>query len=220
MASRTSSPARDLSIDNLRTLAVLLLLPFHILLLYSFLPYHLHEQQISPTAHRVALVIHMWHMPILFLLAGCSAAAGLAKRGVRLLHSRAAEAPGHSPAVRDPRAGAADRLLRARFRRCRQPLEPDQLRGQLLRVLPGVLPLLLSASEPELPPPLVPPIPARLFALPLAGLAVAVGSRWRTAGRAARAAAGGGLAAAAGRPDLDGEPNPAEPDLQLLLQDG
>ena len=83
MVSRTSSPPRDLSIDNLRTLAVLLLLPFHVLLLYSFLPYHLHELQISPTAHRVALVIHMWHMPILFLLAGCSAAAGLTKRGVR-----------------------------------------------------------------------------------------------------------------------------------------
>jgi hypothetical protein len=83
MASR-ASPTRDLSIDNLRTLAVLLLLPFHTLGLYSYLPYHLHEQALSATAHRTMLVMHLWHMPILFLLAGCGAVAGLAKRGVRL----------------------------------------------------------------------------------------------------------------------------------------
>jgi len=84
MASRATAPLpRDLSIDNLRTLAVLLLLPFHVLGLYSYLPYHLHEAELSPGAHRVMLVIHMWHMPLLFLLAGASAGAGLAKRGLR-----------------------------------------------------------------------------------------------------------------------------------------
>lgn len=83
MATRTLSPSRDLSIDNLRTIAVLLLVPFHTILLYSYLPYHLHEAELSPTAHRLALVIHIWHMPILFLLAGCSAAAALSKRSVR-----------------------------------------------------------------------------------------------------------------------------------------
>lgn len=73
---------RDLSIDNLRTLAVLLLLPFHTLLLYSVLPYQLHEPVLSPGAHSAAMVLHIWHMPLLFLLAGASASAGLAKRGL------------------------------------------------------------------------------------------------------------------------------------------
>ena len=84
MASRpTAPPTRDLSIDNLRTLAVLLLIPFHVLALWSFLPYGLHEPQLYPEAHRAMQVIHIWHMPLLFLLAGASATAGLAKRGVR-----------------------------------------------------------------------------------------------------------------------------------------
>jgi len=75
---------RDLSIDNLRTLAVLLLIPFHVLALWSYLPFMLHEQQLYPAVHRTMQVMHIWHMPLLFLLAGASATAGLAKRGVRL----------------------------------------------------------------------------------------------------------------------------------------
>jgi surface polysaccharide O-acyltransferase-like enzyme len=76
-------PARDLSLDNLRTIAVLLVLPFHALGLWSYLPWMLHEPDLSPTAHRVFVGLHLWHMPLLFLLAGAGAAAALRKRSTR-----------------------------------------------------------------------------------------------------------------------------------------
>lgn len=76
-------PGRDPAIDNLRTLGVLLVLPFHALALFSTLPYHLHEPERWSGADEVMLFIHIWHMPLLFLLAGASASFALDSRPTR-----------------------------------------------------------------------------------------------------------------------------------------
>jgi peptidoglycan/LPS O-acetylase OafA/YrhL len=62
-------------IDWLRVLAVLLLVPFHSALIFSLAPddiVYVKDQVESPILIQFAYFVHLWHMPLLFVLAGAS----------------------------------------------------------------------------------------------------------------------------------------------------
>ena len=62
-------------IDWLRVLAVLLLVPFHSALIFSLAPgdiVYVKDQVESPVLIQFAYFVHLWHMPLLFVLAGAS----------------------------------------------------------------------------------------------------------------------------------------------------
>lgn len=85
MASTAPAPraARRADLDLLRVFAVLLLFPFHTLKVYDPAPwYHIWSPDLIPGLQHVTGFIHLWHMPLLFLLAGWSAVASLRGRGL------------------------------------------------------------------------------------------------------------------------------------------
>lgn len=86
-----SSPRRH-DVDNLRSLAVLLLVPFHTARLFDGAPWHMKDAAAPHAAASVLLrAIELWQMPLLFLLAGMSAAYALdARSRVAFLRERAA----------------------------------------------------------------------------------------------------------------------------------
>jgi peptidoglycan/LPS O-acetylase OafA/YrhL len=67
-------------IDWLRILAVLLLFPFHTLRVFNHEPFYVKASVLSSTADWVIGFIAVWHMPLLFFLAGCSTYFALQKR--------------------------------------------------------------------------------------------------------------------------------------------
>lgn len=86
-----SSPRRH-DVDNLRSLAVLMLVPFHTARLFDATPWHMKDAA-APHAAAAPLLraIELWQMPLLFLLAGMSAAFALEARGrIAFLRERAA----------------------------------------------------------------------------------------------------------------------------------
>jgi glucan biosynthesis protein C len=69
-------------IDWLRILAVLLLFPFHTLRVFDEAdPFYVKALPVSFWVGRFLKVISVWHMPLLFFLAGCSTYLALQKRG-------------------------------------------------------------------------------------------------------------------------------------------
>ncbi len=81
-ASLSAIPARRRDIDWLRVLAVYLLFVFHIAMVFNPAPfYHIRNGEQSYAMLVGAGFISLWHMPLLFLLAGWSAHASLAARG-------------------------------------------------------------------------------------------------------------------------------------------
>ncbi|WP_158287739.1 acyltransferase family protein [Falsiroseomonas bella] len=76
-----SSPRRH-DVDNLRSLAVLMLVPFHTARLFDATPWHMKDAA-APYGAAAALLraIDLWQMPLLFLLAGIAAALALERRG-------------------------------------------------------------------------------------------------------------------------------------------
>ncbi len=76
-----SSPRRH-DVDNLRSLAVLMLVPFHTARLFDATPWHMKDAD-APYGPAAALLraIELWQMPLLFLLAGLAAASALEARG-------------------------------------------------------------------------------------------------------------------------------------------
>lgn len=71
-------------IDWLRVLAVLLLFPFHTSRVFNFgEPFYVKASQTSIALSYVLGFIDMWHMPLLFLLAGASTYLALGKRSTR-----------------------------------------------------------------------------------------------------------------------------------------
>jgi peptidoglycan/LPS O-acetylase OafA/YrhL len=79
---RTASPTRRHDVDWLRVLAVYLLFVFHVAMAFNPAPfYHIRNGELSFVMLVGAGFISLWHMPLLFLLAGWSAHGSLAARG-------------------------------------------------------------------------------------------------------------------------------------------
>jgi peptidoglycan/LPS O-acetylase OafA/YrhL len=77
-----SPPARRSDLDWLRVLACYLLLPFHVGMVFNPAPfYHVRNGEVALPFLVFCGFIGIWHMPLLFLLAGWSAHASLAARG-------------------------------------------------------------------------------------------------------------------------------------------
>lgn len=77
----TASSARRHDVDNLRSLAVLLLVVFHTARLFDGQPWHMKDDSAPHwTAELLLRLIGLWQMPLLFLLAGMSAAWALRHR--------------------------------------------------------------------------------------------------------------------------------------------
>ena len=67
-------------IDWLRILAVLLLIPYHTLRVFNPAPFYVKASTLSSAIDPVLSFIKVWHMPLLFFLAGCSTYFALHKR--------------------------------------------------------------------------------------------------------------------------------------------
>jgi peptidoglycan/LPS O-acetylase OafA/YrhL len=78
MDERTVS--RVYYVDWLRILAVLLLFPYHTLRVFNNDPFYVKASSLSSIADWVINFIDVWHMPLLFFLAGCSTYFALRKR--------------------------------------------------------------------------------------------------------------------------------------------
>lgn len=72
--------ARVYYIDWLRILAVLLLFPFHTLRVFNTEQFYVKAATLSTFVDGVLDFISLWHMPLLFFLAGCSTYFALRKR--------------------------------------------------------------------------------------------------------------------------------------------
>ncbi len=71
----TTSSERRYDLDWLRVLGVLLLVPFHVALIFVFDPFTIMYVRDSVNSRALAEVtgfIHMWHMPMLFIISGAA----------------------------------------------------------------------------------------------------------------------------------------------------
>jgi len=76
----TTSSERRYDLDWLRVLGVLLLIPFHVALIFVLDPYTIMYIRDKTNSHLLAEVtgfIHMWHMPMLFIISGYATAFAL-----------------------------------------------------------------------------------------------------------------------------------------------
>jgi uncharacterized protein (DUF2147 family)/peptidoglycan/LPS O-acetylase OafA/YrhL len=89
----TASPERRHDLDALRVFGCYLLFLFHVGMVYNPAPFfHVRNDESSLLFLILCGFISLWHMPLLFLLAGWSAAASLRSRGVgAFLHERASK---------------------------------------------------------------------------------------------------------------------------------
>ena len=77
---------RHYDFDWIRTVVILNLIPLHVVWLMLFIPGFSQVETASITALLLKLYIALvssWHMPLLFLIAGYSAAVSLDKRSIR-----------------------------------------------------------------------------------------------------------------------------------------
>ena len=79
----TGAMARRLDIDNLRNIAVLLLIVFHTARLFDVDPWHIKDAHTYAAADWIIMVMNQWHMPVLFMLAGASAGFAFRRRSAR-----------------------------------------------------------------------------------------------------------------------------------------
>jgi glucans biosynthesis protein C len=71
----TSSSERRHDLDWLRVLGVLLLVPFHVALIFVLDPFtimYIRDSVNSPALSVTTSFIHMWHMPMLFMISGAA----------------------------------------------------------------------------------------------------------------------------------------------------
>jgi hypothetical protein len=71
----TSSSERRYDLDWLRVLGVLLLIPFHVALIFVFDPFtimYIRDSVNSRVLAEVTGFIHLWHMPMLFMISGAA----------------------------------------------------------------------------------------------------------------------------------------------------
>ncbi|MCC6641398.1 MAG: acyltransferase family protein [Deltaproteobacteria bacterium] len=75
-------PARRIDLDVLRVFACYLLIPFHVAMVFNPAPfYHVRNDELSSVLMIACGFVSLWHMPLLFLLAGWSAFASYRSRG-------------------------------------------------------------------------------------------------------------------------------------------
>lgn len=75
--------ARRIDLDVLRIFACYLLIPFHVAMVFNPAPfYHVRNGELSGVLMIACGFISLWHMPLLFLLAGWSAFASFRSRGL------------------------------------------------------------------------------------------------------------------------------------------
>ena len=82
----TLSSERRYDLDWLRVLGVLLLIPFHVALIFVFDPFTIMYIRDSVNSRALAEVtgfIHMWHMPMLFMISGAATYFALGFRSAR-----------------------------------------------------------------------------------------------------------------------------------------
>ena len=82
----TSSFERRHDLDWLRVLGVLLLIPFHVALIFVFDPFtimYIRDSVNSRVLAEVTGFIHMWHMPMLFMISGAATYFALGVRSAR-----------------------------------------------------------------------------------------------------------------------------------------
>ena len=88
----TSSSERRYDLDWLRVLGVLLLVPFHVALIFVLQPYtimYIRDVVNSPTLSVITGFIHMWHMPMLFMISGAATYFALGVRSAgEYIHER------------------------------------------------------------------------------------------------------------------------------------
>ena len=73
--------ARQYYVDNLRNVAVLLLIVFHTARLFDAEPWHMKDAGTYALADDVNDIINQWHMPLFFLLTGMAACFAFPRRG-------------------------------------------------------------------------------------------------------------------------------------------
>lgn len=72
------------SIDNLRNICILLLIPYHTLLIYSSFGFSYNLQgDVLPAVNPVLIFISIWIMPLMFVAAGMASRYSLTKRTQR-----------------------------------------------------------------------------------------------------------------------------------------
>jgi glucans biosynthesis protein C len=77
------SQGRRLDLDNIRNIAVLLLIVFHAARLFDSESWHIKNATNHGLADVVVCVLNHWQMPILFLLAGMAAAIAISAKGLK-----------------------------------------------------------------------------------------------------------------------------------------
>lgn len=78
----TTPPTRRHDVDWLRIFACYLLIPFHVAMIFNPAPFfHVRNDEVSFFFLVLCGFISLWHMPLLFLLAGWSVFASLRRRG-------------------------------------------------------------------------------------------------------------------------------------------
>lgn len=76
-------PSRRIDLDVLRIFACYLLIPFHTAMVFNPAPfYHVRNDDLSTVLMVACGFVSLWHMPLLFLLAGWSAFASFRARGL------------------------------------------------------------------------------------------------------------------------------------------
>ncbi len=80
--SPESAVTRQYYVDNLRNIAVLLLIAFHTARLFDEEAWHIKDAAAYRAADMIVGFFNPWHMPLLFLLAGMSAVLSMRTRGL------------------------------------------------------------------------------------------------------------------------------------------
>jgi peptidoglycan/LPS O-acetylase OafA/YrhL len=83
MSALDATDTRLHYIDWLRVLAVLLLFPYHVTRVFNEEAFYVKADEVSAALNVVLGFISVWHMPLLFLLAGASTYFALRRRGSR-----------------------------------------------------------------------------------------------------------------------------------------
>src|SRR5688572_3024710 len=78
-----SAAGRRYDIDNLRNIAVLLLIVFHTARLFDADPWHMKDLNAYLAAEIVIDVINQWHMPLFFVLSGMAAFFAFRRRSAK-----------------------------------------------------------------------------------------------------------------------------------------